>query len=212
VAAGSLTGADQWACDHLMPGAGRPGPPPTFLESLVPLLHADLGTPLRATSQIVTLPGQLVVSLLAVVVAAVALLRQGRGSAAVAWLAAWSVASAIEVACKHALTRPALTRDGLHATAFDSSWPSGHAVRSVVAAAALASAWPRARAWLGVWLAGALVLLVAAGFHTPSDVLGGVLLAVPLLVAATAVERSGLLDRAALALRGRARASPRGRG
>lgn len=207
MAGGSLTGVDQWACDHLMPGAGPPGSPPTFLESFVPLLHADFGTLLRAASQIVTLPGQVVVSLLVVAVGAVLLRRRGRSAAAVAWLLAWAAGTAIELLCKHALTRPALTREGLHATAFDSSWPSGHALRSALAAATIAAVWPRARALLALWLAAACVLLVAAGFHTPSDVAGGLLLAVPIVLAASALGRSGLLGRAAL--RGRARTAPR---
>ena len=63
--------------------------------------------------------------------------------------AAWFGAVAVEFALRHVLTRPALYRDGVHITAFDSSWPSGHALRCAIVAAALAVAWPRARTALG---------------------------------------------------------------
>jgi membrane-associated phospholipid phosphatase len=205
VAAGSVTGLDQWAVDHLMPGAGRPGPAPTFLESTVPLLHADFGTPLRIVGQVVTLPGQAVVSLLLVAAGASVLRRRGRGSEAAAWALAWLLGSAVELACKHALARSPLHRDGLHAAGFDSSWPSGHAVRGTIVAAALAAAWPRARPLLAVWLLAALLLLEVDGFHTPSDILGGLLLAALLVAGAREPARSALL-------RGRAarRGGPRG--
>lgn len=78
---------------------------------------------------------------------------------------------------KHALTRPALYRDGIHATAFDNSWPSGHALRCALVAVVLAAAWPRLRGALAAWLVAAVVLLVLAGFHTPADVAGGLFLA-----------------------------------
>ena len=37
---------------------------------------------------------------------------------------------------------------------FDSSWPSGHALRCALVAGALAAAWPRLRVPLAIWLAG----------------------------------------------------------
>jgi membrane-associated phospholipid phosphatase len=169
VAAGALTGLDQWTCDHLMPFAGSPAGPPTFLESLVPLFHAAWQPAGVAVAQIVTLPGQVVVSFLLIALAAWKL-------RAPAWLAAWLAASLVEVAVRHVLTRSALYRGGVHVTAFDSSWPSGHALRCALVAAAFATAWPRLRGGLAAWLAVAVVLLVLAGFHTPIDVAGGLLL------------------------------------
>jgi membrane-associated phospholipid phosphatase len=169
VAAGALTELDQWACDHLMPLAGKPGAPPTVLESLVPLYHAAWHPAGVAVAEVVTLPGQVVVSLLLVGLGAWKLRAPG-------WLAVWLGATLVEVGIRHVLTRPALYRGGVHVTAFDSSWPSGHAVRCALVAAVLASAWPRLRTPLAAWLAAAVVLLVLAGFHTPTDVLGGLLL------------------------------------
>jgi membrane-associated phospholipid phosphatase len=206
VVSGAATGFDQWAVDHVMPFAGAAGPPPTFLESLVPLYHAPFHPLGVAVAELVTLPGQVVISFLLVAVAAGALWRRGRRDAAVLWLAAWTAATCIEVIFRHTLTRPALYRDGVHLTAFDTSWPSGHALRSAIVAAALAAAWPRLWPLLAVWLAGAVVLLELAGFHTPTDIAGGLLLAAAAVACAVAAERSGLLWRRAGLCRTRARA------
>jgi membrane-associated phospholipid phosphatase len=83
----------------------------------------------------------------------------------------------------------------VHLVAFDSSWPSGHALRCALVAAALATAWPRLRIPLLIWLAAVVVLLELAGFHTPTDLVGGLLLATATAAGAVVVERSGLLRR-----------------
>ena len=182
-----------------MPFAGGPSQPPTFLESAVPLLHAQFHPLGAGIAQIVALPGQVVLSFLLVVFAAWKL-RNGT------WIAVWVAVVAVELLFRHAMTRPALYRNGVHLVAFDTSWPSGHALRSAIVAAALAAAWPRLRVPLVVWLAAVAVLLELAGFHTPTDIAGGLLLA----SAAVAVERSGLLGRwAALGRSGRTRATSR---
>ncbi len=171
VAAGALNGLDQWACDHLMPLAGSvSGGPPSFLESVLPLYQASWHPAGVAVTQIVTLPGQVLVSFALVAAAAWKLRRP-------AWLDAWLGATVVEFALRHLLTRPALYRDGVHIVAFDSSWPSGHALRCAIVAAALAAAWPRWRGALAAWLVACAVLLEIAGFHTPTDVAGGLVLA-----------------------------------
>jgi membrane-associated phospholipid phosphatase len=171
-----------------MPFAGPPGSPPTFAESVVPLLHASFHPLGAAVAQIVTLPGQAVISLLLVVAAALKLRRA-------TWIAAWLAAVAVELVFRHTMSRPALYRHGVHLVAFDTSWPSGHALRSAIVVAALATAWPRFRALLAVWLVAAIALLELAGFHTPTDLAGGLLLATASAAGAVAVERSGLLGR-----------------
>lgn len=170
-----------------MPLAGKPGAPPSLLESLVPLLHAGWHPVGAAVAEIVTLPGQTVASFLLVLLAA-------RKSRAPGWIAAWLAAVAVELLCRHALTRPPLYRGGVHLVAFDASWPSGHALRCSIVAAALAAAWPRLRVPLGIWLTSAVVLLELAGFHAPTDIVGGLLLAALAVAALVEVERSGLLD------------------
>lgn len=178
-----------------MPFAGTPSSAPTTLESVVPLLHAPFHPLGTGVAEIVTLPGQVVISLLLVLLAAWSLWKRGRVEAAVCWTAAWFVAVAIEVVFRHTLTRPPLYRDGVHLVAFDSSWPSGHALRCALVAAALTVAWPRHRLALAIWLAAVVVLLELAGFHTPTDLAGGLLLATAAAACAVAVERSGLLRR-----------------
>jgi membrane-associated phospholipid phosphatase len=154
-----------------MPFAGPvTGGSPSFLESLVPLYHASWETAGVAVTQIVTLPGQVLISFALVAVGAWKL-------RAPVWVVAWLGAVVLEVVLRHTLTRPALYRDGVHVTAFDSSWPSGHALRCALVAAVFAAAWPRARTALVAWLIAAAVLLELAGFHTPTDVAGGLLLA-----------------------------------
>jgi membrane-associated phospholipid phosphatase len=188
-----------------MPYAGSPGPPPTFLESFIPLYHGPFHPLAVAVAALVTLPGQVVVSFLLVAVAAGVLWRRGRHDAAVAWLAAWTAATCVEVVFRHTLTRPALYREGVHLVAFDTSWPSGHALRGAIVAAALAAAWPRLWPALAIWLAGAVVLLELPGFHTPTDIVGGLLLATVAVAGAVLAERSGRLGRRAGLRRTRAR-------
>lgn len=173
-----------------MPSAGGSSAPPTLLESVVPLLHAQFHPVGAAVAQIVTLPGQVVISFLLVAAAA----RKLRNAV---WIVVWIAAVTVELVFRHALTRPALYRHGVHLVAFDTSWPSGHALRCAIVAAAAAAAWPRLRSVLAVWLVAVAVLLELAGFHTPTDIVGGLLLA----TAAAALEESGLLRRRAARLR-----------
>jgi membrane-associated phospholipid phosphatase len=192
-----------------MPFAGPPGPPPTLVASLVPLYHASFHPPGQGVAEIVTLPGQVVVSFLLVVVAAWGLRARGRADAAAAWPAVWLLAVAVEFVFRHTLTRAPLYRHGVHVRGFDASWPSGHTLRCTLVAVALGVAWPRLRVLLGIWLAAALVLLELAGFHTPTDIAGGLLLATVAVAGVVELERSGLLGRGGAALR-RARAGPGG--
>jgi len=197
VASGAMTGLDQWAADHLMPLAGRPSAPPTSLESIVPLLHAPFHPVGVAIAEIVTLPGQVVISLVLVLAAARRLWTRGRTEAAVCWTGAWLAAVAVEVVLRHTLTREPLYRHGVHLVGFDSSWPSGHALRSALVAGALAAAWPRLRVPLTIWLVAVVVLLELAGLHTPTDVVGGLLLATAAAAGVVALDGSGLLRRRA---------------
>ena len=183
-----------------MPLAGRPLSPPTSLESIVPLLDAPFHPVGVAAAQIVTLPGQVVVSLLLVLFAAWRQWTRGRAAEAAAWPVAWLCAIAVEVLCRHVLSRPPLRRHGVHLVGLDMSWPSGHALRCSLVAAALTAAWPRLGGPLAIWLAAAAALLELAGFHTPTDVFGGLLLAAVAVAGAGELERSGLL-RGRIALR-----------
>lgn len=197
VASGATTRLDQWAVEQAMPLAGGPGSAPSTLDSIVPFRHSPFHPLGVGVTQIVTLPGQVVFSLLLVLVAASLLWRRGRAEAAVCLTAAWFVAVGVELVFRHTLTREPLYRDGVHLVGFDMSWPSGHTLRCALVAAALAAVWPRLRIPLGTWFVSVAVLLELAGLHTPSDVVGGLLLAAAVLAGAVVLERSGFLRRRA---------------
>ena len=60
---------------------------------------------------------------------------------------------------------------------FDSSFPSGHMARAVLLAACLVACFPRTRPFVLVWLVAVAIQAVVGGWHVPSDVAGGLLLA-----------------------------------
>ncbi len=135
VAAGSFTRIDQWAVDHAMPGGELPPRARApLIDGLVPLLHAHWGSPYAIAANIVTLPG--VVSHRAR--DRLRLLAAPRG--------ALVAAVAVEVLCKELLDRPALHDGSFHIASFDSSFPSGHALRTVLVAGAVASTLAAQRA------------------------------------------------------------------
>ncbi|HVM58017.1 MAG TPA: phosphatase PAP2 family protein [Gaiellaceae bacterium] len=177
VAAGSLTGLDQWSVDHLMPGASFSRTKQTTIESIVPLLGAHWHPWLHGVAEIWTLPASVLPSLAVAGAGWLVLWRRGRRRAALAWAAAWVAGTAIEVLSKETITRPALSAGGVHVVGFDHAFPSGHTARSVLVAATIAVAWPASRIWVAAWAAVAIVLTELAGFHTPSDVAGGLVLA-----------------------------------
>jgi membrane-associated phospholipid phosphatase len=179
VATGALNGVDQWSIDHLMAVVGS-GESPSLVEAAVPLLHAGWHSWVSVVANVVTLPAQAFVSL-AIVVA----VRRWR------WLAAWLAGNAIELLCKHVIVRPQLFGAEGHLFGFDSSFPSGHALRTMIVALALAAVWPRARPLLAAWVVASLVLLEAGGHHVPSDIAGGVVLAGFVVLALALLPRGG---------------------
>ena len=182
VATGSLTGLDQWSVDHLMPGASFSISPQTTIESVVPLLGAHWHPPLHAVAEIWTLPASALPAFAIAGIGCLVLLRRGRRRAALVWAAAWVAGLAIELLCKETLTRPPLNADGIiHLHGFDNAFPSGHTIRAVLVAATIAVAWPAARIWVAAWAGVAVVLTELAGFHTPTDILGGLLVAALLI-------------------------------
>jgi membrane-associated phospholipid phosphatase len=121
--------------------------------------------------------------------------RRGRTRAAALWLGAWLVANLEEGVSKTLLVRPALhTSAGFHVVAFDQALPSGHTLRSVLAAATVAYVWPRAKAAAIAWAATVPPLLVVAGWHTPTDVAAGLLLAGALVLAVHELARRSRAD------------------
>jgi membrane-associated phospholipid phosphatase len=184
VAAGVFHSFDQWAVRHAMPGLEPTSTESSLIRSLVPLLGSDWSDGWSIAANIVALPGAFLISL--------AIVAWRSRILAVAMLAA----VAVEVVCKEVLTKPALDLDGVHIVPFDSSFPSGHTLRIVVLAGAL---YPLLRGWVVAWAAAAIAVILLAGWHTPTDIAGGLLLgALGLLCARSAgALRAGRLQRPA---------------
>lgn len=184
VAAGTLTGIDQWAVDHLMPG--RPGiqHESTLTEAVVPLLHASWSPALDVVGNVVTLPAQVVIASVLAAGCCLLLWRRDRRRAAIAWSIAWIAGNLVEVLTKSTLDRPLLHAGGVALTGLRSSYPSGHTLRALLLAAIVTAVWPAARRWAFLWAAATLVLLELDGFHVPSDIAGGLLLAALLILLA----------------------------
>jgi membrane-associated phospholipid phosphatase len=186
VAAGAFTRFDQWAVDHLMPGARFHHANGGLLDGLVPLLHSRWESAYGIAANVVTLPASFLVSVAIVFACSRAL--------GVTLLAA----VAVEALCKEVLTRPALYDGSFQIASFDSSFPSGHTLRTLIVAAAVAWRWPRVRYLPAAWATLSLALIQLAGWHTPTDIAGGALLAALALLGARA---AGALRRRRLAAR-----------
>jgi membrane-associated phospholipid phosphatase len=172
VAAGAFTGLDQWAIDHVMPGGRFTGGAPTVLDALIPFSSTHWDSVWSIAVNVVTLPASFVV--------AVVLIAWRSRVLAVAMI----VAVAVETLTKDALTRPALDHDGRHVVAFDNSFPSGHTLRIVIVASAFLSPW-----WTA-WAVVSIALLQLAGWHTPSDIAGGLVLGCLALLGARGAARA----------------------
>jgi hypothetical protein len=175
VAAGALTGVDQWAVDHVMPGGHFTNAQSSLLDALVPLAGTHWDSAWSVAAAVLAIPASFFVAL-----------------AITAWrsrlLCGLVIAgTAVETLCKEVLTRPDLHQGTLHIVGFDDSFPSGHALRVVLVAVAFRSPWSAA------WADATVVLIQVAGWHTPSDVLGGVLLALIGLLGARALRGRRLL-------------------
>jgi membrane-associated phospholipid phosphatase len=176
VAAGVFSGLDQWAVDHAMPGGRFTGKASLF-DALVPLAGTHWSSAWSVAANVVTVPASFLVAV------AITLWRSRP-------LAVLLVAgTAVETVCKHVLTRPDLHHGALHVVAFDDSFPSGHTLRAVVVAGAVAQPWGAA------WAVASIVLLQLAGWHTPTDIAGGILLGLLALLGARALGGRRLLRR-----------------
>ena len=193
VLAGVLTGIDDWAIDHAMPaldphshagivsGSGLWRPFPLDAVWWDKLLDAYL------------YPASFLASAVLVTATCGLLARRGRQVAAVLWLGAWLGANAAEFVGKVGLARPDVRWSNgvhpIHVVSFDHSYPSGHSARGVVLAALVAYAFPRLRYAAAAWVVLVPVALVVAGDHTVSDVVGGTLLGLLLVLGVHAMMR-----------------------
>jgi membrane-associated phospholipid phosphatase len=125
--------------------------------------------------------------------------RSGRPWAAIVWPIAWALTNGIEVVGKHELTRPDVSWSNasvrVHLAPFDQSYPSGHAARAVVLAGVVAYVWPRLARPAFAWALLVGPVLVIDGDHTATDVVGGQLLGLAVVLAANAMIRRWTLVR-----------------
>ena len=187
VAQGELSGLDGYALHHLMPfgsgvAAGSPGLLGKLFAYSSPKFH--LGRVLR-------IPASAGVSSILVLVLAAILWRRGRRAVAVLWLAGFAAATFVEGFGKLVITKPPLYAlvDGISRVAgFSHSYPSGHAARSAVLAAVATAVWPRLWPLFAAWVAVVVFSAELDAIHTPSDIVGGLLLATAVIFGVLAVQ------------------------
>jgi membrane-associated phospholipid phosphatase len=170
---GRLAHFDQYSVSHLMPWLGPTTKRTTLAHLVVPEARHTLGGTLVA---LLVYPASFLVSGAIVLACALALARRDRWTPAVALCAGWLAVGAVEAAGKRLVTRPTLreTSWGSHGylPGFDHSLPSGHTMRALVVAAAVAAA-ARGGRLAYLWALSVPVALVAIGDHTVTDVDAG---------------------------------------
>lgn len=179
--AGALNGLDDYALAHWMPGFAPSSSSGIDLTGLWRPFALD-DPWWKKLLGLWTYPASVLVSGLVFAGGFAALRRRGRDRAALVWVAAWIAGNAIEVVGKELLDRPRLHWHGAAIASFQGSFPSGHTIRSILVTALVLSLFgPRAR-WALAWVALTLPFLVVISAHTPSDVLGGICVALALVL------------------------------
>ena len=175
VSHGQLDRVDSYAVRNLMPFTGAHHGGTTTLERLL----AYKGTRFHA-GRVLRLPASVLVATILMLVASLVLWRRGRRRWALLWFVAFVLVGVVELACKLTITKPALytiSNGVLDPIGLRSSFPSGHALRAALLVTVFASLWPLLTPVLLLWFAGVVVTLELDGVHTPSDIVGGLLLA-----------------------------------
>ena len=199
VAAGAFTHVDQYCIDHFMPwlvpGNKATGGHSGFWKPFK--FHTSNALKLL---DLVTYPCSVLISGLVVLIAAVVLWPRLGPLAALAPAGAWVVGNAIEVILKDTVVRPAVYgsvgTERVHITPFDTSFSSGHMMRGIIVAYTLTLLWRRASPWVWIWAALVAPSLVLVSAHTPSDVLGGALVGLLVVLPANAIVRHARPERA----------------
>lgn len=148
-------------------------------------------------SEIVSSAGGIFLTAGLTVALAAGLYIRGRRSLALRFLVALAAITVVELALKIYLPVPPLPLEHLRAVGDEfiftlpNPYPSGHMMRTVFLAGAVALLWPRRAALLGL---GTLLAAMAAtrvylGVHWASDVAGGALLAIAALAWAFGTEQ-----------------------
>jgi len=193
VLTGGTTGIDDWALNHVMPGV-RYGSG----SGIVTIVGLWRPFPLDAlwwgkVLDAYLYPASFFISMLIVLIACAVMARRGRRVAAVLWLGAWLGANALELFGKVALERPGVTWIDAgrpsHLSSFDNSYPSGHVARGLVVAAVVSYVYPRLGLVVAAWVVLVPAALVVAGDHTVSDVVGGALVGLLLVLGVQVIIR-----------------------
>jgi membrane-associated phospholipid phosphatase len=198
VVGGSLTSIDRHALLHWMPWLD-PSKPHGVLPSVEGLfVPFSLGTTWwEKLLGVATYPASVLISIALFGAGYTVLVRRGERVAARIWFAAWFVANALEVAAKVAIEKPALHRekDGIsyHVRSFDHSFPSGHTVRAVLVAAVIGFVWTRFAWPAAIWALLVPLFLVVESAHVLSDVAGGLVLGLLVVLVTYAVLGSSRL-------------------
>jgi len=207
VEAGAFTRVDQFSLDHLMPTLQTGHTPVGTVADGLYRPFSPETLPLWQAVDVWTYPCSVLISGLVMAIVSVVSWRRSRLESGLAILAAWVVGNAVELAGKALIRRPALygTAHGLriHIGGFDNSFPSGHMIRGMLVVAAVASLWPGARRWLLAWFAPVGPFLVLSSAHTPSDVLGGLLMGMALVGGAALLAESPGLGETSRAIQAR---------
>ncbi len=184
VSLGHLDAVDSYAVRHLMPFHSDEHRSTSTLARLLAYKghRFHLGRALR-------LPAGVLVSSVLVVAGCALLWRRGLRRASVLWLLAFAAGNVVELGCKLAVTRPVLyevSHGRLEPFGLLNSFPSGHAFRAAMLVAVAFALSPRTWPVLAAWLTATVVTLELDGVHTPSDLLGGLLLAATAVLAVLA--------------------------
>jgi membrane-associated phospholipid phosphatase len=190
VAAGGLTRLDQYSVDHWMPWLKPNSEKVTGTSGYYQpfTLHTSTWSKIL---DLWTYPCSLLISLLVVIWAAAVLWRRYGPVVALLPAAGWVIGNGVEVIGKGAIVRPALYGGSahVHIGAFDTSFPSGHMIRGIVVAFAFSLVFPRATRWAALWAVLVAPVLVVQAAHTVTDVIGGILIGLIMVVLAIGVLR-----------------------
>jgi membrane-associated phospholipid phosphatase len=176
VARGVFGSSDEYAVRHLMPFAS---PPASGSSSALATLFAWPSGGLEPGSAL-RLPASAGLSALLVVVLAALLWRKRRRALALLFIVAFGLENLAEGFGKLVITKPALSQivDGaLRPAGYAHTFPSGHVARAALLAALATAVWPRLWPFFWAWFAAVVDSAELDGIHTPSDILGGLLLA-----------------------------------
>jgi len=145
------------------------------VHHLQPLAGGNGHPRMRAWTEVLISPAGPISTALVIAAAALCLLALRRNRSAAAWPASLALALVVEIVCKLVVGQH---RSGIwhgYGLALDSSFPSGHMLRAILIAGAVAAVIPALRVALGLWCTAVAVCLLLNGWHLPTDIAGGIL-------------------------------------